>query len=632
MFRFVNQKHDEAGVSAVAADTDRKKGKPALLRRLLPFFKPYKGQVFAAAFALTSAAFFTLLMPIALRRVIDLGFDQEKAEYIDRYFLAMIGVAGALAIATSLRYYFVTWLGERIVTDIRRETYDHAIGMSPRFFETIRTGEALSRINTDTTLVQTLVASTVSIGLRNILLLVGGVVMLLLTSAKLTGLVLLIVPVIVIPIILMGRRVRGFSKLAQDKIAETSAIAGETLGSVRDVQSFTYEDFARQRFGEAAEGAYTASHRRISARSRLTAIVIFLLFTGIVSVMWIGASDVINDRMTAGELGQFILYAVIVAGAFAALSDMWTQLQQAAGATERLVEILDSKADIVMPANPRAMPEPRGEISFNNVSFSFPSRSDERALDNISFTVKPGETVAVVGPSGAGKTTIFSLLQRFYDPSDGAIRLDGVFLPDADPKAVRARLSVVPQEPAIFAASVMDNILFGHPGATEADAMKAAKAAAASGFIEALPDGYATEVGERGVMLSGGQKQRIAIARAILRDAPVLLLDEATSALDAESERAVQQAFEMLSRERTTLVIAHRLATVKMADRIIVLEDGKIVAEGTHDSLVAEGGLYARLAKLQFTGLRAVDGELGNASRSVRRGVSIGQSAGDTTG
>ena len=598
----------------MVAATDRKKGKPALLRRLLPFFMPYKIQVFAAGLALTSAAFFTLLMPVALRRVIDLGFDEEKAEYIDRYFLAMIGVAGALAIATSLRYYFVTKLGERIVTDIRRETYDHAIGMSPRFFENIRTGETLSRINTDTTLVQTLVASTVSIGLRNVLLLVGGVVMLLLTSAKLTGLVLLIVPVIVIPIILMGRRVRGFSKLAQDKIAETSAIAGETLSSVRDVQSFTQETGARERFGAAAEGAFAASHQRIAARSRLTAIVIFLLFTGIVSVMWIGASDVINNRMTAGELGQFILYAVIVAGAFAALSEMWTQLQQAAGATERLVEILDSETDIEAPTNPLALPEPRGEISFRDVSFSFPSRPNEKALDGVTFDIKPGETVALVGPSGAGKTTVFNLLQRFYDPTTGSIRLDGVALPDADPKAIRSRLSVVPQEPAIFAASVADNILFGRPEASEADAMRAAEAAAASGFIEALPDGYATEVGERGVMLSGGQKQRIAIARAILRDAPVLLLDEATSALDAESERSVQEAFEALAEGRTTIVIAHRLATVKKADRIIVLEDGKIVAEGTHDALVAEGGLYARLARLQFTGLRAVDGELNDPS------------------
>ena len=598
---------------ATSGETRAKKGKPTLLKRLLPFFAPYKMQVLAAALALVTAAFFTLLMPIALRRVIDLGFDEGKAAYIDKYFLAMIGVAGALAIATSLRFYFVTRLGERIVTDIRRAVYDHAIGMSPQFFEKIRTGETLSRITTDTTLVQTLVASTVSIGLRNILLLAGGVLMLFITSAKLTALVLLLVPLIVIPIIVMGRKVRGFSKEAQDRIAETSAIAGETLGAVRDVQSFTREGESRDQFGVAAEGAFDAARRRIAARSRLTAIVIFLVFTGIVSVMWIGATDVIDKKMTAGELGQFILYAVIVAGAFAALSEMWTQLQQAAGATERLVEILDSESEIVAPATPVTLPEPRGEIEFRDVTFAFPSRPTERALDGFSLHVNPGETVALVGPSGAGKTTVFHLLQRFYDPTNGAIRLDGVRLRDAEPEAVRARLAVVPQEPAIFATSVLENIRFGRPGASEEEAQAAAMAAAASDFIEALPDRYETVVGERGVLLSGGQRQRIAIARAMLRDAPVLLLDEATSALDAESERAVQEAFERLATGRTTLVIAHRLATVKKADRIVVLDAGRIVAEGTHESLVAENGLYARLARLQFTELREVDGSLGAA-------------------
>ncbi len=581
-----------------------------LLRRLLPFFRPYKLHLLAAAVALITAAVFMLMMPVALRRVIDLGFDAENAEFIDKYFLALIGVAGALAIATALRFYFVSRLGERVVTDLRRSVYDHAIGMSPRFFEKIRTGETLSRITTDTTLIQSLVSSSISIALRNLLLLAGGIVMLFITSAKLTALVLLGVPLVIIPIVLVGRKVRGYSRDAQDRIAESSAIAGETLLNIRDVQSYTQEATVRAQFGTAAEGSFTASNKRIKARSLLTAIVIFFVFTGVVSVMWVGARDVISGAMTAGELGQFILYAVLVAGAVGALTEIWTQAQQAAGATERLIEILDTEADILPPANPVPLPvDAKGAIGFENVSFSFPSRPDDRALDGLSLSVAPGETVAIVGPSGAGKTTIFHLLQRFYDPSAGAVTLDGVTLTDADPTDVRSRLAVVPQEPAIFAASVLDNIRFGRPDASEDEARAAAKAAAADTFIDALPEGYATHVGERGVMLSGGQKQRIAIARAILRDAPVLLLDEATSALDAESERAVQDAFERLSQNRTTLVIAHRLATVKSADRIIVMEAGKVVAEGTHDELVDQGGLYARLARLQFTDLRAVEAD-----------------------
>jgi len=596
-------------VAGVSETEERDKSRNfALLRRLIPFFRPYKMQALAAMIALLAAAGFMLTMPIALRRVIDLGFDPEKADFIDRYFIALIGVAAALAIATALRFYFVSRLGERVVTDLRRAVYDHAIGMSPRFFETIRTGETLSRITTDTTLIQSLVSSSVSIALRNILLLAGGIVMLFFTSAKLTGLVLLLVPVVIVPIVMAGRKVRGYSREAQDKLAESSAIAGETLSSIRDVQSYTQEDAVRGRFGTATEGSYEAARKRIIARSLLTAVVIFLVFTGIVGVMWIGARDVISGTMSAGELGQFILYAVLVAGAVGALTEIWTQAQQAAGATERLVEILDTQADIVAPANPAPLPaRAQGEIVFDDVSFSFPSRPDERALDTLSLHIAPGETVAVVGPSGAGKTTLFHLLQRFYDPAAGRILLDGVPLAEADPQAVRANLAVVPQEPAIFAASVADNIRFSRPDAADGDVREAAMAAAAHDFIEALPDGYDTQVGERGVMLSGGQKQRIAIARAILRDAPVLLLDEATSALDAQSERDVQDAFERLSQDRTTLVIAHRLATVKSADRIVVMEGGRIVATGTHDELVEQGGLYARLARLQFTDLRTVE-------------------------
>ncbi len=588
---------------------DRAKSKQiSLLRRLLPFFRPYKLYVAAAMVALLAAAGFMLTMPIALRRVIDLGFDPENAEYIDKYFIALIGVAAALAIATALRFYFVSRLGERVVTDLRRAVYDHAIGMSPRFFETIRTGETLSRITTDTTLIQSLVSSSISIALRNLLLLIGGIVMLFFTSAKLTALVLLTVPLVIVPIVVAGRKVRGFSREAQDRLAESSAIAGETLSSIRDVQSYTQEDAVRLRFGDATEGSFEAARKRITARSLLTAVVIFLVFTGIVGVMWIGARDVISGTMSAGELGQFILYAVLVAGAVGALTEIWTQAQQAAGATERLVEILDTEADIVPPENPVALPvQALGDIVFDHVSFNYPSRPNVRTLEDVSLHIAPGETVAVVGPSGAGKTTLFHLLQRFYDPAEGSIRLDGVPLDAADPTTVRARLAVVPQEPAIFAASVFDNIRFSRPDASEDEVYEAAKAAAAHDFIEALPEGYATEVGERGVMLSGGQKQRIAIARAILRDAPVLLLDEATSALDAQSERDVQNAFERLSKDRTTLVIAHRLATVKSADRILVMEGGRILAEGTHNELVAEGGLYARLASLQFTDLRAVE-------------------------
>ncbi|MEM6670560.1 MAG: ABC transporter transmembrane domain-containing protein [Pseudomonadota bacterium] len=572
------------------------------LKALWPFLQPHRALIVGAVSALVAAAGFTLLLPMALRRMIDLGFDAANAAFIDQYFMAMLGVAAALATATAARYYLVTRLGERVIADLRRAVYDHVITMSPSFYEQMRTGETLSRLTTDTTVIQGVIGSTASIALRNVLVLVGGLVLLFITSPSLTGVVLLVVPLIVVPIVVLGRRVRVLSREAQDKIAESSGVAGETLQAAPTVQAFTYESAAQRRFGSATEGAFDAARRRITARAILTAIVIFLVFCAVVGVMWLGARSVMSGALSAGELGQFILYAVFVAGAVGALSEVWGELQRAAGATERLIELLQSVDPIQAPESPIPPAAPaRGEIVFEDVVFSYPSRPEQAALNGLNVTIKPGETVAIVGPSGAGKTTVFQLLLRFYDPKSGSVKLDGVRLRDMDPSALRSRYSVVPQEPVIFAESAAANIRFGRPDASDAEVEAAASAAAAHDFIAALPQGYDTYVGERGVMLSGGQKQRIAIARAILRDAPVLLLDEATSALDAESEGLVQEAVERLSEGRTSLVIAHRLATVKRADRILVIDNGRIVAEGAHDQLVAEDGLYARLARMQFT-------------------------------
>ncbi len=584
-----------------ATEERAKSRKISILSALWPFMRPYGGLMIGATLALVLTASMSLVLPLAVRRVVD-NFRVEDDALLDLYFLAALGIAAVLALGTGLRYALVTRLGERVVADIRMAVFDRVIGMSPRFFEQIMTGEVLSRITTDTTLIQSVLGSSVSIALRNLLIFVGGLALMLLTSAKLAGLVLLIVPAIIVPILVLGRRLRVISRENQDWIAASSGNASEALGAVQTVQAFTHEASSRASFAEMTETSYVVSRRRIHTRAMLTVIVIFLVFTGIVGVLWMGARDVRMGLMSEGALIQFVIYAVMVAGAVAALSEIWSELQRAAGATERLVELLHAVDTVKDPAQPATLTRPvRGEIAFENVSFRYPARPEITALDNISLVVQPGETVAFVGPSGAGKTTIIQMILRFYDPDTGRITLDGVALSDLKRDDFRHSIALVPQDPVIFATSARENIRFGRPDATDSEVEAAATAAAAHDFISALPEGYDSYVGERGVMLSGGQKQRIAIARAILRDAPVLLLDEATSALDAESERAVQAAVDKLSADRTTLIVAHRLATVKKADRIVVLEQGRIVATGPHDQLVAEGGLYARLARLQFT-------------------------------
>ncbi len=571
------------------------------LAALWPFLLPYRVVLIGAGLALVLTAMVSLALPLAVRRVVD-GFDTGTTELLDSYFLAALGIAALLAVGTGLRYYLVTRLGERVIADIRKAVFERMITMSPAFYERVMTGEVLSRITTDTTLLLSVISSSISIALRNALILFGGIALMLWTSPKLTGAVLLIVPVVIVPIIVLGRRVRELSRENQDWIAESSGNASEALLSAQTVQAFTHERPSARRFDDVTEQSFHSALKRISIRAVMTVIVILLVFSGIVGVLWIGARDVREDVMSIGALIQFLIYAIMVAGSTAALSEIWGELQRASGATERLVELLGAEDAVADPDTGAALPHGgRGDITFDDVRFRYPTRPETAALDGVSFTVSPGETVAIVGPSGAGKSTIFQLLLRFYDPESGTITLDGIDLTDLTRETFRKAIALVPQDPVIFAASARENIRFGRPEASDAEVEAAARAAAAHDFLAKLPDGYDTYVGERGLMLSGGQKQRIAIARAILRDAPILLLDEATSALDAESERAVQDAVGELSKTRTTLIVAHRLATVKQADRILVFEDGKIVAEGTHDSLVAQGGLYARLAQLQFT-------------------------------
>jgi ATP-binding cassette subfamily B protein len=587
---------------ATSATEERAKSRRiGSLRALGPFLAPYKLMLGAAGAALVLTAIVSLTLPLAVRRVVD-GFETESAALLDQYFLAALAIAILLALGTGLRYYLVTRLGERVVADIRKAVFDRMIAMSPAFYEKIMTGEVLSRITTDTTLLLSVISSSVSIALRNLLILIGGLALMMITSPKLTGAVLLIVPLIIVPIVVLGRRLRRLSRENQDWIAESSGNASEALLSVQTVQAFTHERASAETFDRVTEKSFDSAKKRIATRAVMTVIVITLVFAGIVGVLWTGARDVRADAMSIGELIQFLIYAIMVAGSVGALSEIWGELQRASGATERLVELLHTGDAVSDPARGVALPQGgRGAIAFEDVRFSYPTRPGDRALDGVTLTIRPGETVALVGPSGAGKTTIFQLLQRFYDPSEGRITLDGVDLRDMMRATFRGAMALVPQDPVIFGATARENIRFGRPDASDAEVEEAARAAAAHEFLTALPQGYDTYVGERGLMLSGGQKQRIAIARAILRDAPILLLDEATSALDAESERAVQDAVARLSADRTTLIVAHRLATVKQADRILVFETGRIVAEGTHDSLVAQGGLYARLARLQFT-------------------------------
>ena len=594
--------------SAIDLPLNRQPAKSgARLRPLLalaPYVARYRGRATLAVISLTVAAITTLVVPVAVRRMIDFGFTPEGIAMINSYFSVMIAVVAVLAGASASRYYLVMTLGERIVADLRRDVFAHLISLSPAFFDSARSGELISRLTADTTQIKSAAGASLSIALRNILLFVGATSMMVITSPRLSGFVLLAIPAIVLPLVAFGRWVRRLSRNAQDTLADATAYASELIGAIRTVQAYTSERLANGRFGGEVEQAYQAARTSTRARAVLTAIIIFIVFTSVVLILWVGSHDVLTGTITPGRLGQFLLYAAFAATGLGQLSEVWGEVSAASGASERLFEILRVKSAITAPASPRPLPVPsRGDVSFDNVGFAYPTRPDARAVDGVTFAVRAGEKVAIVGPSGAGKSTLFHLLLRFYDPLAGIISFDGVPISSADPHELRRHIALVPQESVVFATTARENIRFGRPDATDAEVERAAALAHATEFIERLPSGFEAQLGERGVTLSGGQRQRIAIARAILRDAPLLLLDEATSALDAESETLVQTALEELMRHRTTLVIAHRLATVLSCDRILVLDHGRIVEQGTHASLVAANGLYARLARLQFEGV-----------------------------
>ncbi|MEH2592458.1 ABC transporter ATP-binding protein/permease [Bradyrhizobium sp. AZCC 1721] len=596
---------EEAFIERQLTQSPARKG--ARLRPLLalaPYVARYRGRAALAFISLTVAAITTLVVPIAIRRMIDFGFSPEGIALINSYFSVMIAVVAVLAAASASRYYLVMTIGERIVADVRRDVFAHLISLSPAFFDSARSGELVSRLTADTTQIKSAVGASVSIALRNMMLFIGAATMMVITSPKLSGFVLLAIPVIVIPLVAFGRWVRRLSRNAQDTLADASAYASELVGAIRTVQAYTSERMATARFGGDVEQAYEAARSSTRARAVLTLIIIFIVFSSVVAILWVGSHDVLTGQITPGRLGQFVLYAAFAAAGLGQLSEVWGEVSAASGAAERLFEILRVKSQITAPPQPVALPQPaRGDVGFENVSFAYPARPDVLAIDQVSLSVRAGEKVAIVGPSGAGKSTLFHLLLRFYDPGKGTISLDGVPIKSADPLDVRSRIALVPQDSVVFAATARENIRFGRPDATDAEVERAADLAHATEFLRKLPGGFEAQLGERGVTLSGGQRQRIAIARAILRDAPLLLLDEATSALDAESETLVQTALEELMRHRTTLVIAHRLATVLSCDRIMVMDQGRIVEQGTHAELVAANGLYARLARLQFEGV-----------------------------